>query len=124
MPKACKLPSGRVVNLEDLPIEVFEQVTVAVDLPLREWYLLATAPAAFPRAAVELRRVLCERAGEPPPPDGDVTYRNLFDVFFDVADDLPSEYQDGAPLSEADPVTPSSSGAPNDTDGPRLSPVA
>lgn len=108
MPKACNLPSGRQVSLEDLPIEIFEQVCVAVDLPIREWYVIATAPLAYPRAATELLKVICQREGEPPPKDGYLTWKTIDTVYVNVDDDLPSEYEDGRPLpvaAEDDPAT-------------------
>jgi hypothetical protein len=107
MALGCRLPSGTVVNTEDLPLEVWEDTAVNAGLPIREWVNVAVAPGAYPRAAVALIRACAAHVGEPEPPAGYLKLGNLGEVFAQVSDDLPTEYTDGMPVDPKDPPTDS-----------------
>lgn len=101
---ACHLPSGTVVNVEDLPIEVLEDVTVAAGLAVREWYNVAYSPAVYPRAAIALLAACAKHVGEEAPPAGFLTAGNILDVFAKAVEDLPGAYVDGLPDPKVEAV--------------------
>lgn len=99
---ACHLPSGTVVNVEDLPIEVLEDVTVAAGLAVREWFNVAYSPAVYPKAAVALLAACAKHVGEEPPPAGYVTVGTITDVFTKAEESLPGAYVNGVPDPKAE----------------------
>ncbi len=104
MALGCRLPSGTVVNTEDLPLIVWEQVAVAGGLEVREWPSVAIAPAGYPKAAVELIAVCARHVGEDVPPDTYLTLGNLSTVFSAVEDDLPAGTVNEVPDPKAEAV--------------------
>jgi hypothetical protein len=101
---ACHLPSGTVVNIEDLPIEVLEDVTVSAGLSVREWYNVAYSPAVYPRAAIALMAACAKHVDEEAPPAGFLTPGNILDVFTRAEEDLPGSYVDGLPDPKVEDV--------------------
>ncbi len=121
----CTLPSGKVVLIEDLPIEKLEEITVGAGLEPRDWFAVAYSPAVYPCAAVALLKVCAAHVGDPEPPAGYITVGNVLKVFTKVEDDLPTSYTDGMPDPKADgQETEQSSGVPDSSVGPRMSSVA
>lgn len=108
MALGCRLPSGTVVNTEDLPLVVWEGIAIAGGLPVREWVNVAVSPAAYPKAAVELVAVCARHVREDVPPDGYLTLGNLLTVFFTSDDELPDE-------TVADIPDPKAEGGPSMT---------
>ncbi len=89
MALGCRLPSGTVVNTEDLPLVAWEQIAIAGGLQVREWPNVAVAPGGYPKAAVELIKVCARHVGEEEPPDGYLTLKTLGKVFEGIDDELP-----------------------------------
>jgi hypothetical protein len=87
MALGVKLPSGTVVNVEDLPLVVWEGIARAGGLEVREWPHVAMAPGGYPKAANELIAVCARHVGEDEPPAGYLTLGNLAAVFHEIAEE-------------------------------------
>lgn len=95
------LGTGKVVDLEDVPLEVF--ATIAHDLGTT-WVMVADAPLTGDGlAAQRLVNAVASREGVEPPT---LTVRNLRDVFeaYD-GDTRPESYADGVPEVAGGPAT-------------------
>ena len=118
MPYACHLPSGKTVNVDDLPLEVWHDIATAADTG---WWNVNAAPAMYPLGAVALLAACAKHVGDEPPPTSYLTPANILKVFDKVPDDLPGSFEDGIPKAEGGPVTTSSSGVSESSDGPLMS---
>lgn len=103
MPVLVHLPDGAVVNADDLPFEMWDDIAAKAGVP---WYNVAAAPAINPAGAVALLAACCRHVGQEPPPSGWLTAGNVLKVFQQAEEDLPGSYQDGLPKPEDDPATP------------------
>lgn len=101
MALGVRLPSGTVVNTEDLPLELWEGIAIAGGLQVREWPMVAMAPGGYPKAANELLAVCARHVGEEEPPAGYLTLGNLADVFSQVDDEVAKKFVDGMPDPKA-----------------------
>jgi len=111
---AVKVPGGGEVILQDLPLELLAEIEA--DGGTR-WPTVLAAPASSAKAANAAYKVACKHAGVTPE---NLTARMILegDVFYEVADDLPTEFEDGFPKAEDGELTSGSSTATNDGDGP------
>ena len=104
---AVKVPGGEQVILEDLPLELLSKIETEGGV---RWPTVLVAPATSAKCALAAYKVACEHAGVTP---ADLTARVILagDVFVEVEDDLPTEYEEGIPKAEDDPTTSGSSTA-------------
>jgi hypothetical protein len=107
-----------VVNVDDLPLEVWHDIATAADTG---WWNVNAAPAIYPLGAIALLAACAKHVGEEPPPSGYLTAGNILNVFEKIPDDLPGSFEDGIPKAEAGPGTTSSSGVSESSAGPQTS---
>jgi hypothetical protein len=112
---ACTLPSGTVVNIEDLSIETMIAITTDAGLPVTSWLNVAYAPLLNPQTAVAVLKACAVKAGEPEP--SALTVGAVFRAFNQVVDDRPTEYEGDIPKAEDAPTTNGSSGVLVDSVG-------
>lgn len=112
---AVTTPKGQV-RLGDLSLEVVVQLESDLDT---EWWQIAAHPFRQARMASYVYTAACEHIGCPP---AALKMRDLLDVFNTVDEDLPDVFENGIPKAEpvAEPLTPGSSGAPNDSTGHQM----
>jgi len=103
---AVKVPGGGQVILEDLPLELLSKIET--DGGVR-WPTVLAAPATSAKCALAAYRVACEHAGVEP--DADLSAKDILagEVFDQIEDDLPTEFEEGIPKAEDDPKTSGSS---------------
>jgi hypothetical protein len=117
MPYAVTTPQGHVVRLDDVPLEDLHRIAVANDL--ESWSELLITPLRHGAAAIDLYRFCCEHTGDTPPEK--LTPKLLVGAVKYEDEDLPDAWQGGLPKAEDGTSTSGSSGAPNDSTGPRTS---
>ena len=93
---ACRVPDGRLVRCDDLPLEVYANIADKTGI---HWHQLLNAPIRQERAGELLYRAACESVQVPPKA---LSVREFADVFELVEDDLPVEFTDGIPDPKAD----------------------
>lgn len=98
---ACTTPTGKVVRLDDLPIEDIQRI--ADECGLESWFDLYLQPARFGKATIALYRFCCEHVGDAPADP--VTPKVILSAFEPVEDDLPTMYEDGIPDPNQDGPT-------------------
>jgi hypothetical protein len=112
---AVTTPAGQV-RIADLPLTAV--VTLETDCEL-EWWRIAAHPIQTARVASYVYAACCEFKGAKP---AELTMRDLLEGTFEtVEEDLPTLYEGGIPKagSEAEAVTPGSSGAQESSAGPQ-----
>ena len=92
----CKVPSGKIVRVEDLPMSVFADIHARTAVP---WYRVVDAPANDAKAGIAVYEACCAHVGEQPVELTAAQFIATFDV---VDDDLPDTYVDGIPDPKAD----------------------
>ncbi len=93
---ACRLPDGRQVRCDDLPLEVYANIADKTGI---HWHQLLNAPLRQERAGLMLYQAACESVGVTPKA---LSVREFADAFDLVEDDLPTEFTEGIPDPKAD----------------------
>ena len=114
MPWAVNTPKGQV-RLMDLPLEVLADLEESTDT---KWTTILTTPAVTMRCAIAVYETACAHDGSDA---AKLTASEFIEgkVFEQVDDDLPETYDEGLPKAGGEAQTDSSSGEPNDSDGPQ-----
>jgi hypothetical protein len=106
MSRRCLLPSGKSVDLDDIPILVLERLAVAAGLERSDWWRVVEQTVLYPSAAVGLLNECAAIVGDEPPGDNYLTHGNMLSTFVDQpGDSRPTEYEDGIPKEAADAET-------------------
>lgn len=108
---ACNTPGGQV-RLADLTLEALAELEKKCGT---EWHRIVARPRSSATNAIHIYAACCAAAGCEP---DKVTARRLLDVFELVDEDLPEMFEGGIPKAEGEASTPTSPGAPSDSDGP------
>jgi hypothetical protein len=98
---AIKGPSGKVVRLDDLPVEDLDRI--ALEAGLESWFDMWYQPLRYGKAAIALYRHCCALVGDEP--QEPVTPSVLMESLDRVDEDTPQQWTDGHPQTADDPKT-------------------
>jgi hypothetical protein len=100
--RRCLLPSGKSVDLDDIPIVTLERLAIESGLERSDWWRVVEQTILYPSAAVALLDECATMVGDDLPGPQYLTHRNLMTTFVsEPGDSRPTEYEDGIP-KEAD----------------------
>lgn len=113
---AIRTTGDAVVRIEDLPAAKLAEIGAPHDV---HWTALVHYPYQHPGALADLVAYCHEHVGEDVP-DGIEAWpaKRLLLSVDRVPEDMPTSWVDGYPKEGDAPTTPSSSGAPDGSDGP------
>lgn len=113
---AIRTTAGAVVRIEDLPAAKLKEIGAPYDV---HWTTLVLYPMQDPEALAALIAYCHEHVGEEAPEDLlSWPAKKLLEAVDRVPEDMPTAWVDGYPKEGDAPTTPSSSGAPERSDGP------
>lgn len=92
----CKVPGGKVVRCDDLPLSVYADIAEQTGI---HWHTLLNAPLRHEKAGQLLYEAACRSVGVEPK---ELSVREFADAFDLVEDDLPTVFEDGIPDPKAD----------------------
>lgn len=93
---ACRVPDGRLVRCDDLPLEVYADIAEKTGV---HWHQLLNAPLRQERAGELLYKAACASVQLLP---AVLKLRDFADLFELIEDDVPDEFTDGIPDPKAD----------------------